>query len=247
MLVWAAVGGRSLARAAEGVAEAVERGDLDAARAALPTLVGRDPSALDAEGICRAVCESVAENTADAVVGPLLWAAAAGPAGVVAYRCANTLDAMVGHRSPRYARFGWASARLDDVLGWVPARVVGLLAAGCAPVVGGDTGRALQTWRRDAPRHPSPNAGVCEAAFAGALGLTLGGEVRYGDRVEVRGPLGEGRHPGPADIRRAVRLSQTVSAATAVLAACARVGRRRGPTVRTGRPILRTSAYGIAR
>ena len=207
---WAALGGRSLAREADAVAADVRSGDLDAARAALPALVGRDPDALDADGICRATVESVAENTADAVVGVLLWGAVAGPAGVAAYRAANTLDAMVGHRSERYADFGWAAARLDDALTWPVARTGAALAAACAPVVGGSAGAALRAVRRDGAAHPSPNAGRMEAAFAGALGVRLGGPLAYAGRVEERPRLGDGRAPVPDDVTRAIRLSLAV-------------------------------------
>jgi adenosylcobinamide-phosphate synthase len=213
LVTWAALGSRSLGCEAAGVARAVARGDLDEARRRLPALCGRDPSALGAAQLCRAAVESVAENTADAVVAPLLWAAAAGPAGVVAYRCANTLDAMVGHRSPRYERFGWAAARLDDAMTWLPARVTALLTAACAPLAGGSARAALRVLRRDGADHPSPNAGRCEAAFAGALGVRLGGEVRYGERVEVRGRLGDGPLPTPSDVHRAIRLSVAVEVA----------------------------------
>jgi adenosylcobinamide-phosphate synthase len=219
LVTWAALGGRSLGREASAVAAAVEAGDLDEARARLPALVGRDPSRLDATEICRAACESVAENTADAVVAPLLWGALAGPAGVVVYRCANTLDAMVGHRSPRHARFGWAAARLDDLLNWVPARVTVLLTAACAPLVGGAPRAAVGVAVRDGANHPSPNAGRVEAAFAGALGLRLGGTNRYGARVETRGRLGHGSLPDPAAVTRAARLSAFVAGAAAALAA----------------------------
>ena len=221
-VTWAALGGRSLGREATAVAGAVEAGDLDTARRRLPALAGRDPDGLDGAEIGRAVFESVAENTADAVVAPLLWGAVAGPAGVVAYRCANTLDAMVGHRSARHARFGWASARLDDALTWVPARVTALLAACCAPLAGGSARRAVAAWRRDGGNHPSPNAGRVEAAFAGALGVRVGGVNRYGPRVEARGPLGDGPSPDAATVRAAVRLSTLVAAAAAVLAAAIR-------------------------
>ena len=158
-VTWAALGSRSLGREARGVADAVAGGDLDAARRRLPSLCGRDPTGLDGPELCRAAVESVAENTADAVAGPLLWGAALGPAGVVAHRCANTLDAMVGHRSPRYRRFGWAAARLDDLMNWLPARVTALLAAGCAPLVGGAPGPTLAVLLRDRRNHPSLNAG----------------------------------------------------------------------------------------
>ena len=216
---WAALGGRSLAREAGAVADDVRSGDLPAARAALPALVGRDPEGLDEAGICRAAVESVAENTADAVVGVLLWGAVAGPAGVAAYRAANTLDAMVGHRSARYADFGWAAARLDDALTWPVARAGGALAALCAPVAGGSARAALRALRRDGAAHPSPNAGRMEAAFAGALGLRLGGPLAYAGRLEERPELGDGRAPVPDDVGRAIRLSLAVGAAAALTSA----------------------------
>ena len=216
---WAALGGRSLAREADAVAADVRNGELGAARKALPALVGRDPDALDADGICRATVESVAENTADAVVGVLLWGAVAGPAGVAAYRAANTLDAMVGHRSERYADFGWAAARLDDALTWPVARAGAALAAVCAPVAGGSAGAALRALRRDGAAHPSPNAGRMEAAFAGALGVRLGGPLAYAGRVQERPRLGDGRAPVPDDVTRAIRLSFAVGAAAALAGA----------------------------
>ena len=162
--------------------------------------------------VARAVVESVAENTVDAVVAPALWAAAAGAPGVLVHRAINTMDAMVGHHDDRYERFGWAAARLDDAAAWLPARATATLVATCRPR------RARAVWRavrRDAGAHPSPNSGVAEAAFAGALGLRLGGESRYGDRVEVRPPLGDGRPPTADDIGRAVALSRDVTLALA--------------------------------
>jgi adenosylcobinamide-phosphate synthase len=224
VVTWAALGGRSLAQAGRRLAGAVRDGDLAGARRLAPTLVGRDPSGLEGSELCRAAVESVAENTADAVVGPLLWGVLAGPAGVAAYRAANTLDAMVGHHSPRYERFGWAAARLDDALTWPAARLGAGLTCLLAPLAGGDAARAWRTLMRDGGAHPSPNAGRMEAAFAGALGVRLGGTNRYGDRVEVRPPLGDGSAPGPDDVERAVRLSVLVGSAAAVLAAL--VGRR---------------------
>jgi adenosylcobinamide-phosphate synthase len=216
---WAVLGGASLAREAAGIAQALEAGDLAAARARLPALCGRDPARLGAAELARAVVESVAENTCDAVVAPLLWGAVLGLPGLLGYRAVNTLDAMVGHHSPRYARFGWAPARLDDAANLLPARVTALAAALAAPAAGGSTRRALAVWRRDGDAHPSPNAGQCEAAFAGALGVRLGGTNSYQGRVEHRGLLGDGPPPGSADIRRAVRLSRLAGAAAAALAA----------------------------
>ena len=218
---WAALGGAMLAREAEAIADALEADDLDEARRRLPGLCGRDPSGLDEKGIARATVESVAENTSDAVVGPLVWGALLGLPGLLGYRAANTLDAMVGHRSEHYERFGAASARLDDVANWAPSRLTALLACAAAPVVGGSPRRALRITARDGDRHPSPNSGRCEAAFAGALDLRLGGTNRYGDRVEDRPELGEGRHPEVADIRRAVALARAVDAGAAAVAASA--------------------------
>ncbi|MEV5875134.1 cobalamin biosynthesis protein [Streptomyces sp. NPDC052101] len=205
---WTVVGGTSLAREARTIAGALERGDVEAARARLPHLCGRDPQALDADGIARAVVESVAENTSDAVVGALVWGAVAGVPGLLGFRAVNTLDAMVGHKSPRYRRYGWASARLDDLAGWPGARLTAVLAAAAGP----DPRGALRAWRADAHRHPSPNAGPVEASFAGALGVRLGGTLSYGSRVEHRPVLnGEaGRAVRPTDVDRAVRLSRRV-------------------------------------
>ncbi|MFJ3445003.1 cobalamin biosynthesis protein [Streptomyces sp. NPDC086081] len=204
---WAVVGGTSLAREARAVAGALEAGDVEAARARLPHLCGRDPQALDADGIARAVVESVAENTSDAVVGALVWGALGGVPGLLGFRAANTLDAMVGHKSARHRRFGWASARLDDVMGWPGARLTAVLAA----LAGPDPRGAVRAWRADAARHPSPNAGPVEASFAGALGVRLGGTLSYGGRVEHRPVLNApGRGVGVGDVERAVRLSRRV-------------------------------------
>ncbi|MGH8866414.1 MAG: cobalamin biosynthesis protein [Actinomycetes bacterium] len=224
---WTVLGGASLHRVAGRLARALQDDDLGTARALLPSLCGRDPDTLDAGGLARAGVESVAENTSDAVVAPLLAGAVAGVPGLVAYRAVNTLDAMVGHRSLRYARFGWAAARLDDLANLVPARVTGLLAVACAPRVGGSPAAAYAVMRRDGGAHPSPNAGRCEAAFAGALGLRLGGENAYGGRVERRGVLGDGRAPAAEDVRRAVTLARAVGMVAAVLTAGTAVLRER--------------------
>ncbi len=227
LVTWAALGGRSLSRAGNELAERLECGDLEGARAALPSLCGRDPHGLDAPRLARAAIESLAENTSDAVLGALLWGAVGGPAGVVAYRAANTLDAMVGHRSERYERFGWAAARLDDLMGWPPARAGAALTALCAPLAGGSPREAWRVLRRDGAAHPSPNAGRMEAAFAGALGVRLGGTLAYDGRAEQRPSLGaEGRAPSAADVRRAARLSLAVGATAAGLCAAARAARR---------------------
>jgi adenosylcobinamide-phosphate synthase len=220
-VTWAALGGRSLRREAEHVAACVERGELDRGRYALRALCGRDADELDGPELCRAAVESVAENTSDAVVGALLWGALAGPAGVAAYRAANTLDAMVGHRSERYAEFGFSAAKLDDALSWPAARISVALTAVAAPIVGGSPRAVARVVRRDGGAHPSPNAGRIEAAFAGALGIRLGGPLAYGGQVERRPQLGDGSPPGVADVYRATRLSLAVGAAAAAAAAAA--------------------------
>lgn len=199
--------GPALRHHARAVEDALRAGDLAAARQRLPALVGRDPETLDASGVSAAVVESLAENAVDAVLAPAFWGVAAGAPGVLAYRAVNTLDAMVGHRSPRHARFGWASAKADDVANLLPARTFAALVALARP------SRALAVAglvRRDAPAHPSPNAGVAETAVAAALGRQLGGPLRYGGRPEPRPTLGDGPRPGTDDIARARRLVDDV-------------------------------------
>jgi adenosylcobinamide-phosphate synthase len=217
--------GRALRSAAVDVRDALVASDLDRARALVPTLVGRDPSGLDASGLAAAVIESLAENTVDAVVAPVWWAVVAGPGAAAAYRAANTMDAMVGHHSARYEEFGWASARLDDVANYVPARLTALLTALVRPRAGARVGRVV---RDQAPAHPSPNAGVAEAAFAAALGVELGGPLRYGDRPEDRPHLGTGPRPSVGDIDRAITLASHVELAlVAVLVMLGVLGRPR--------------------
>jgi adenosylcobinamide-phosphate synthase len=214
---WICLGGTSLARTGLEMSRLLERGDVEAARRLLPSLCGRDPARLDGAGLTRAALESVAENTSDAQVAPLLWAATGGVPAVLAYRGINTLDSMIGHRSPRYARFGWAAARLDDLANYVAARATAALVVLCAPLVGGSPSGAVRAWRHDAARHPSPNAGVVEASFAGALGVRLGGPTHYQHEVQIRPTLGDGRQPTVADLRRAVVLSRAVQVAAALL------------------------------
>ncbi|MHB8505822.1 MAG: adenosylcobinamide-phosphate synthase CbiB, partial [Acidimicrobiales bacterium] len=215
-----AAAGHGLRAAAGDVADALAAGDLAGARTKVRALVGRDTAELGEAEIARAVVESVAENTVDAVVAPALAGAIGGAAGAFAYRAINTLDSTVGHRSPRYLRYGWASARLDDLANWVPARVTAALVVAVRP------GSAAAVWRairEDAPAHPSPNAGVAEAAFAAAHGLSLGGPNRYGGRVEHRGGLGRGRPAAAGDVAGANRLSRDVTVALAALLAVAGV------------------------
>ena len=190
------------------VALAREHGGLTAGREAVRHIVGRDPLRLDAHGVARAAIESLAENFSDCVVAPVFWYLLFGLPGLLAYKMANTLDSMIGHRTLRYRAFGWASARFDDVLNFLPARLSGTLLAIAAMFVGdGTAGRALATMLRDAKKHRSPNAGWPEAAMAGALGLALAGPRDYAEE-RVEDPWIGGGTPlaRPADIARALRL-----------------------------------------
>ena len=219
----AVVAGRMLGDEATAIGALLEAGDLDGARQRLPSLVGRSPSGLSESEVSRAVVESVAENAVDAVIAPIFWAMVGAAPGACAHRAVNTLDAMVGHRSPRYRSFGWASARLDDIVNWLPAR---LAAVSVALLMPARARAVVSTVRRDAHQHPSPNGGVIESAFAAALGIRLGGANRYGDSVEERGILGDGRAAAPSDIGAAVTLLRRVSWAAVALAAVAEMSVR---------------------
>lgn len=223
-VTWAALGGTSLGREGMAVHDLLAAGDLPAARTRVRNLVGRVTDDLGADEVARAAVESVAENTSDAVVGTLVWGAALGPLGAVLHRAANTLDAMHGHRTARYARFGWAAARLDDVLGWVPARVTVLSTAAAAPR---RAGAVVTTAARDGRRHPSPNAGPVEAGFAAALGIRLGGRTVYASGTEDRVIMGSGPVPGVDDLPRAVALAGRVGVVTLAAAAATRAVLRR--------------------
>lgn len=226
LATWTVLGGRSLEREALAVHGFLAEGDLDGARHRLTHLVGRDTRTLSPQEVARAVVESVAENTSDAVTSSLAWGATAGVPGLLAHRAANTLDAMVGHRTPRHEQFGWASARLDDLLNLPGSRLAG------AAVVVADPARAAAArtvWRRDAPGHPSPNGGVVESAFAGALGITLGGTNAYGDRVEHRPTMGDGPAPTADDVPRATALARRVELVAVVAAAVVALLRRQKP------------------
>lgn len=217
---WAVLGAASLEREGNVMADLLEAEDVPGARERITHLCGRDPDALDQAELARAAIESMAENTSDAAVASLWWGAVAGVPGLLVHRGANTLDAMIGHRNARYRRFGTAAARFDDAVNLLPARLTGALACALAPAVGGSARRAWRVMWRDHADHPSPNGGWCEAAWAGALGVQLGGRnVYYGSRVEDRGLLGDGPRPGTATVRPAARLVGRVTAAATVLAA----------------------------
>ncbi|WP_423822215.1 adenosylcobinamide-phosphate synthase CbiB [Salinisphaera sp. SPP-AMP-43] len=208
-LALVAIGRHSLIEHAQAVAQPLNQGDLVAARQRLACLVSRDTSAMDALAVRRATLESVLENASDALFASVFWFALggllAGPAGaaaaVVMHRLVNTLDAMWGYRSPRFAAFGWAAARADDALNWLPARLTAVAFA-----LVGNGRSALGCWHRQARTYSSPNAGPVMAAGAGALGVTLGGGARYHGVWRERAELGCGRAPETGDIQRALRL-----------------------------------------
>ena len=218
---WTVLGGRSLEREALAVHDLLARGDLNGARVRVRNLVGRDTSGLDAAQVARAAVESVAENGSDAVVAPLFWGALAGTPGLLAHRAINTLDAMIGHHTSRYEQFGWAAAKLDDLANWPAARVSVL----CTMLVHPRRARSIvATVRRDAPAHPSPNAGPVESAYAAALGVRLGGTNSYHGAVEHRGVLGDGRAVAPDDLLRVVRLHRGVCGAALAMSVAASLG-----------------------
>ncbi len=200
-VLYLAIGHESLGEHARPVAAALVAGDLAAARLAVGRMVSRDTALLDDSQVAAAATESVLENGNDAVFGALFWFALFGAPGAVLYRLANTLDAMWGYRTPRYERFGWAAARIDDVLNFVPARLTALTYA-----LLGDFARAMRCWRGQAPAWDSPNAGPVMAAGAGALGVQLGGAAPYRGIWEDRPPLGEGAAPDAGSIERALHL-----------------------------------------
>ena len=201
VLLYLALGLRSLGEHLLPVARALRLGDLLEARRRVGFIVSRDTSALDETGVARAATESALENGSDAVFATLFWFAIAGASGVVLYRLSNTLDAMWGYRNERFERFGWAAARIDDALNYLPARLVALTYA-----LLGRTRQALRCWRAQAPSWDSPNAGPVMAAGAGALGVALGGPAIYHGELHVRPPLGEGEPPRAGDIERALDL-----------------------------------------
>lgn len=199
--------GRSLHDHVRAVHAAFDEGGLAAARVAVARIVGRDPATLDAAGVSRAAIESAAENFSDAVVAPAFWFALLGLPGLLAYKAINTADSMIGHLSPRHRDFGWAAARLDDLVNLPASRLAGCLVALAAPAAGGSVAAAFAVMRRDAPGHRSPNAGWPEAAMAGALGIALLGPRVYEGRLSDAPYLNaEGRTAEPADIGRALRV-----------------------------------------
>ena len=212
---------RSLYRHVADVVLALEHDGIDAGRAAVARIVGRDTAALDEAGVARAAIESLAENFSDGVVAPVLWMVIGGLPGAALYKAINTADSMIGHRTPRHEVFGWAAARLDDLVNLPASRLSALLIVAAAAFGGADA--AGPAWRaviRDAPKHRSPNAGYPEAAMAGALGLTLAGPRSYGGVVVDDATMGQGRRDASAaDVRRALALYRRSDAILLALAA----------------------------
>lgn len=223
ILLWTTLSMRGLAAAATRVERELEGGRLGGARASVGEFVGRDTGGLSEPGVCRAAVESVAENTSDGVVAPMLYGALLGPPGALAYKAINTLDSMVGYREGAYLELGWASARVDDLANLVPSRLTVLAVAATS----GHPVRVLAGAARYGPLTSSPNAGWAEAAFAGALELRLGGSNAYGGVVRESPELGRGRPPRVEDIRRAVALMRRSCALLALVAILFR-GTRRG-------------------
>ena len=214
LLAWPLVAARSLHDHVERVAVPLATGDIPTSRAAVAMIVGRNPEALDEAGIARAALESLAENASDGIVAPLFWGALLGLPGIAAYKAANTLDSMIGHRSERYRDFGWGAARIDDVLNLIPARLTGALIA----LASRARGPAFRTMRRDARLHRSPNAGWPEAAMAGALGVRLSGPRMY-DGIPTDDPWlnAVAGDPRPEDLFLGLRIFRRMVLLTAGL------------------------------
>ncbi len=214
ILAWPLVALRSMHDHVAAVLHPLALGDLPAARRAVSMIVGRDPAALDEAGVARAALESLAENSSDGIVAPLFWGAVAGLPGIAAYKAINTLDSMIGHKSARYAEFGWASARVDDLANLVPARLTGVIFA----LASGRWRAAMGCMWRDAGKHRSPNAGWPEAAMAGALGVRLSGPRRYGLEVAQEPWLNpDASDPDVATLRRGLALYARAMAGVALI------------------------------
>lgn len=214
VLAWPLVAARSLSDHVARVAAPLEKGDLTRARRAVSMIVGRDPDRLDESGVARAAIESLAENASDGIVAPLFWGALLGLPGIAGYKAVNTLDSMIGHRTPRYDAFGWAAARIDDLANLIPARICAFLFAAVSP----RPARSLACIWRDARHHRSPNAGWPEAAMAGGLGIRLSGPRVYGDRLSPEPWVNaSGADPDSAGISAALALYRRALVASAAL------------------------------
>jgi len=225
VVIYTTIAPRDLARHSLAVLRPLAAGDLGEARRRVALIVGRDTDRLDAAGVTRAAVESVAESTVDGVTAPLFWAIVAGPVGAMVYRALNTLDSMFGHKDERYAEFGWASARLDDAANFLPARLTAPLVGAAAALVGQRPAGAMRILWRDARNHASPNAGLAEAAMAGALGVQLGGPNYYGGEPLPKPTLGDPLVPlEPRHIRLATAMMFVTTGLFLALGLAARVG-----------------------
>ena len=218
---------RSLRDESTKVQHALEEGTLDDARTAVSMIVGRDTNSLDEAGVARAAVETVAENASDGVIAPLCAYAVGGVVGMAAYKAVNTMDSMVGYKNERYHDFGWAAAKLDDIVNYIPARLTGLLMCAAAPLAGFDAKGAWRSFVRDHAKSSSPNAGHSEAACAGALGVQLGGGSSYGGEYVDKPVINEGgRAAKPQDIARANRLMYAAAGVGLALYAAGTVATR---------------------
>ncbi|MDX2289129.1 MAG: adenosylcobinamide-phosphate synthase CbiB [Hyphomicrobiaceae bacterium] len=221
VFAWPLIAARSMHDHVDAVYGPLSSGDLDSARASVAMIVGRDPAGLDAAGVSRATLESLAENTSDGIVAPVFWGVLLGLPGIAAYKAVNTLDSMIGHRTPRHEAFGWAAARIDDAANLIPARLTGLLFA----LASGRPMEAVGAMVRDARRHRSPNAGWPEAAMAGALGVRLSGPRVYDGRVSNEPWLNAAaRDPDADDVAAGLRLYRRAIVGLVVLLVLTIVG-----------------------
>ncbi|MDR2796441.1 MAG: adenosylcobinamide-phosphate synthase CbiB [Spirochaetaceae bacterium] len=214
-----AISARCLRDEAIKVYRKVEADDLAGARQALSMIVGRDTGTLSMEKVIKATVETVAENLADGVIAPLFYLALGGPALAMLYKAVNTMDSMIGYKNERYLNFGRFAAKLDDALGWIPARIAACLMIVSAAALRLDAKNALRVYKRDRFNHASPNSAHCEAACAGALGLTLGGDAFYDGKLEQKPPIGDGtRRAEKADIVNSVHLMYGAAVLFVILA-----------------------------
>ncbi|MDA8429219.1 MAG: adenosylcobinamide-phosphate synthase CbiB [Geobacteraceae bacterium] len=228
LISYTCLAARSLHGESALVADALTSGNLAEARRTLAYIVGRDTATLDEAGIWRALVETVAENTSDGIIAPMFWLTLGGPVAGMAYKSVSTLDSMVGYKNARYLQFGWASARMDDLLNFIPARLTALLMVLAAVPAGLDPWRAIRITRRDRLKHPSPNSGHPEAAAAGALGVRLGGKAFYGGRESWKETIGEPHAPlderAYRSMLKLMYISTLLMAAVCILAATALKG-----------------------
>ena len=217
LIVYISLGGTSLSETSVYMGKLLKANDIIGSRKLINSLCGRQSSLLNFSDLIRSTIESLAENTSDAEVAPLVWLALAGNSGVLLYRGINTLDAMFGNYSNFYINFGWFAAKLDDIANFMPSHFTGLLTVLCSPITNGSPIKALLSWSRDFIYHPSLNAGIVEASFAGALKVRLGGPIQYSYRLEIRPTLGCKYHPLIPDLFRAINLSRTVQIFSVIL------------------------------